>query len=300
MQPAPNSTIRENLAAFSKAADSAVVVINSNIDSHCKSEVAHRLAKIGRQERLTVLLESPGGSIEDAYWIAKEIRMWCKRLDVAVTGRAKSAATLVALAADRILFGPYGELGPLDVQLHDFSGGARPISPLETIRGMEFLRNYYLETFQNVVALLVPTLDIPHAIEHAPKILAPIATPLYQMIDHRQLGDAFRQLLVSETYARSVMLRWSPLKNDPTLVEKVISKLIWEYPHHEYIIDIEECRSIGICNANDMALDMSGICQHITAATASQRPAIDALKGDDLCTIDSPTGGTQDDCAEHE
>lgn len=183
MQSAPNPTIRQNLAAFSKAAGSAVVVINSNIDSHCKAEVAHHLAKIGSQERLTVLLESPGGSIEEAYRIAKEIRMWCKHLDVAVTGRAKSAATLVALAADRIFFGPYGELGPLDVQLHDFSGGARPISPLETIRGMEFLRNYYLETFHNVVTFLVPTLDIPHAIEHAPKILAPIATPLYRMID---------------------------------------------------------------------------------------------------------------------
>ena len=298
MQPVPNSTIREHLAAFAKAAGSPVVVINSDIDSQCKAEVAHRLATIGSQERLTVLLESPGGSIEDAYWIAKEIRAWCKHLDVAITGWAKSATTLVALAADRILFGPYGELGPLDVQLHDFSGGARPISPLETIRGMEFLRNYYLETFHVVMDALGPTLDIPHAIEHAPKILAPIATPLYQMIDHRQLGDAFRRLLISETYARSVMFRWSPMKNDRALVDKVISKLVWEYPYHGYIIDLEECQSIG--NADNMTSHMSNICQQIIAATASKRPVINVLKGDDFSIIGSPSGGTEDDCASDE
>ena len=211
---------------FSKAAGSAVVVINSDLNPQCQEEVARLLAEIKSQERLRVLLESPGGSIEDAYWIAKEIRAWCKHLDVAVTGWAKSVTTLVALAADRIFFGPYGELGPLDVQLHDFSGGARLISPLETIRGMDFLRNYYLETYYHIIGALVPQLDMPHAIEHAPKLLAPIATPLYQMVDYRQLGEAFRQLSISASYARAVMLRWSPLKGDRELVNSIVRTLV--------------------------------------------------------------------------
>ena len=295
MQPVPDTPSSQELEAFSKASGSVVMVINSDIDSQCKDEVARLLSEIGSQERLMVLVESPGGSIEDAFWIAKELRMWCQQLDVAVTGWAKSATTLIALAADRILFGPYGQLGPLDVQLRDFSGGAGPISPLETIRGMEFLRNYYLETFHHFMDALVPPLDVPHAIEHTPKLLAPIATPLYQMIDYRQLGDAFRRLLISETYARSVMLRWSPLKDDRALIDKVIRKLVWEYPYHGYIIDFDECQNIGIRNADQMTLDMSMLCQQII--TVPEPPTITVLDGEESFAIGSLTGGLEDDIA---
>ena len=293
MEPVQHTQIKQKIASFSKASGSAVMVINSGIDSQCKEGVAQLLSKIGKKERLTVLVESLGGSIEEAFWIAKEIRMWCKQLDVAVTGSAKSATTIIALAADRILFGPYGQLGPLDVQLHDFSGGASRISPLETIRGMEFLRDYYLETFHHFMSALTPTLDIPHAIEHTTKLLAPIATPLYQMIDYRQLGDAFRRLLVSETYARAVMFRWSPLKNDQELVNSIIRNLVWEYPYHGYIIDLEECQNIGIHNAEQMSLNMSIPCQQIISASKS--PTIAVLDGKECFAVGSLAEGLEDE-----
>ena len=290
--PAPSDTPnRKELTAFAKAAGSAVMVIHSDIDPKCREEVSRLLSKIGKQERLTVLVESPGGSIEDAFWISKELRFWCRKLDVGVTGWAKSATTLIALAADRVLFGKYGQLGPLDVQLYDYSGGPRRISPLEDIRGMEFLRDYYLETFQHVMNILMETLDIANAIEQAPKILAPIAAPLYQLVDHRQLGDALRNLSISEAYAQAVMIRWSPLKEDHSLVRRVAGRLVWDYPYHGYIIDLEECRRIGMTNVSEMPSDMSAICQKIIAAT---EPPTIAAYGENVCiTNNSPSEGLE-------
>lgn len=271
MPPPPNPQTDaarpdQALSQLSQKIGGAILVIKSDIDPECRRAVVRRLAAVEQQERLTLLLESPGGFIEDAFWIAKTVRSRCRRLDVVVTGWAKSAATIIALAADRILLGSAGELGPLDVQLHDFSGGSRSISPLETMRGMEFLRSYYLETFDNIMNTLVGILDVAHALEQAPRLLSPIATPLYQLVDYRELGDSFRRLSVSEAYAQNVMRRWSPLNQKDDSIEKIVRQLVWEYPDHRYIIDIEECNRIGLCNAQELPDDTATLCQQVLAA----------------------------------
>jgi hypothetical protein len=79
-------------------------------------------------ERLTaldVIVSSPGGDVEAAYLVARELRRRVQTLTVYIPFRTKSAATLIALAADELVLGSLGELGPLDAQYeekqaHDF------------------------------------------------------------------------------------------------------------------------------------------------------------------------------------
>jgi len=88
--------------------------------------VAVRAALEG--ERLTaldVIVSSPGGDVEAAYLVARELRRRVQTLTVYIPFRTKSAATLIALAADELVLGSLGELGPLDAQYeekqaHDF------------------------------------------------------------------------------------------------------------------------------------------------------------------------------------
>lgn len=169
-----------------------------------------------------------------------------------VTDSAKSAATLIALSADEILLGRWGELGPLDPQLRDPSGGSRSISPLETMQGLDFLRQHYLETLDIIMPLLLSRsdMDLPHVLEYAPRFLSPIATPLYGLVDYRELGDAVRRLSIGEAYATEVMKRWSPLGDNDNTVRKVVNELVWKYPYHGYIIDVEEANKIGLDNVN--------------------------------------------------
>ena len=259
------------LSQLSQKIGGPILVIKSDIDPECRRAVVRRLAAVAQQERLTLLLESPGGSIEDAFWIVKAIRQRCETLDVIIIGAAKSAATLIALAADRILLGTFGELGPLDAQLHDFSGGARRKSPLETMRGLEFLRDHYLETFNLVMDILATEygIDSAHALELVPSVLSPMTAPLYQLVDYRELGDALRILSISEAYARGVIRRWGTVGNNES-IDNIVPKLVWGYPDHGHIIDLAEARSLGLNNSKALDSELEYLCGSVMASQSGQ------------------------------
>jgi len=66
---------------------------------------------------LDLLIHSPGGDIDAAEKIVYMCRSKTKTFRVIVPEYAKSAATLIALAADVILMGYASELGPIDPQI---------------------------------------------------------------------------------------------------------------------------------------------------------------------------------------
>ena len=82
------------------------------------------LEAIDHKVRITLLLDSPGGDVDAAEKFVHLLREACKSpsrsrdaLEVVVPQRAKSAATLIALGADRIVMSDSSELGPIDPQL---------------------------------------------------------------------------------------------------------------------------------------------------------------------------------------
>ena len=214
--------------------------------------------------KLSVLLESPGGTIEDAYRIILNLRRRAEDIEVLVPFWAKSAATFFCLSASEILMGPDAELGPLDPQILDKSGSQRRTSPLETFKALEQLLNYSGESLNSLVKqLLVQThMDIPHAIERVQPFFASIVTPLYQQIDPHELGEAGRYLSISEDYAIRVMKRWGYPHLDIRAVRRIVKRLVWYYPTHGYIIDLEEAKEIGLA-ANMMDESCFALCQEV-------------------------------------
>ncbi|PIE27438.1 MAG: hypothetical protein CSA58_04290 [Micrococcales bacterium] len=63
---------------------------------------------------LHVVLASPGGDGETAIRIVRALQARCSELTILLPDMAKSAATILCLGADRIIFGPGGDLGPVD------------------------------------------------------------------------------------------------------------------------------------------------------------------------------------------
>ena len=262
VEPEQDKTVEERLAAVANATGSTVLVLNADIGPDSFAKVVSALGKIGDQEALSLILNSDGGSIEDAFRIAKAIRASCNELEVLVPARAKSAATLIALAADRILFGKFGELGPLDPQVPDPSGNASRRSPLEIVKGLEFLRNYYVGTFEvmvrSVARLRRARRDMSLSLDNVADLLSPIADPLYRLVNYRELGEAARDLAIGEEYAKETMRRWSPLKEDQA--NTAVDILVWAYPDHGYIIDIDEARNIGLSNVEPMDIELESLC----------------------------------------
>ncbi len=64
-----------------------------------------------------VMLATPGGDGEAALRMVRSVQARCRELVVVVPDRAKSAGTIFALGAHRILMGPTSDLGPVDPQL---------------------------------------------------------------------------------------------------------------------------------------------------------------------------------------
>ena len=296
--------LERKLSEFARLNDEVILVLNSDINSECFGEVTEVLSQIDGEQDISLILNSPGGSIELAFWITKAIREKCRYLNVIVPDSAKSAATLIALAADKIMLGQLGELGPLDPQMPDPTGiGLR--SPLQIVKGLEFLRNYYLETFDVTVFFLLDraSMDVTRTMDQAVQLLSPIADSLYRSIDYRELGEASRDLAVSEAYANEAMRRWSPLEEGVAV--SIVRQLVWEYPDHGHIIDVEEANRIGWSNVHYMPWQLESLANE---AIRERRPFIDIffpltgsfseIEESDLYEKEEDGNGTKNPCSQ--
>ena len=174
------------------------------------------------------------------------------------------------LGADAIYLGADAELGPLDAQIVDRSGNSRDASALETFKALEQLLGYSLSTLDALTRHLMLTaeMDLPHAIDRTQQLFAAIVTPLYQQIDPHELGEAGRYLSEGEDYAMHVMKRWG--YRDFTDIERsrIARKLVWDYPSHGFVIDVEEAKGIGL-HAHELDLESDILCKTIVAAIES-------------------------------
>ena len=92
------------------AAPQAAIVLE---DMQAMMEVCRGL----EGERLDLILHSPGGSPEAAASIVRYLRRKFEDIRVFVPIAAMSAATMWALAGNRIVMGKHSQLGPIDPQL---------------------------------------------------------------------------------------------------------------------------------------------------------------------------------------
>ena len=212
-------------------------------------------------KRLSILLNSLGGSGEATYKMILSVRQYADEIEVLVPCNANSAATLFCLGADTIYMGKEGELGPLDPQLLDRTGSGRRVSALETFKGLEQLLEYSLEAFDSTVRFLLQRapIDVNQSMDHAKPLFAAIVSPLYQNVDLHELGEARRYLAEIEEYAFRAMQRWSYKNKGEAAIRRMARRLVWGYPVHEFVIDLDEARDIGL-NVKPMS-SLSGVVE---------------------------------------
>lgn len=76
---------------------------------------------------LHMILDSPGGDGETAVRMVRSAQARTSELTIIVPDQAKSAATILALGAHRILMGPTSDLGPVDPQFPVGEGQRRAL-----------------------------------------------------------------------------------------------------------------------------------------------------------------------------
>src|SRR5207249_5782939 len=75
------------------------------------------MCKNKRYDTCRIVFVTHGGDPDAAYKISRYAQDKYKRFELLLAGLCKSAGTLLAIGAHQLIFTPYGELGPLDVQI---------------------------------------------------------------------------------------------------------------------------------------------------------------------------------------
>lgn len=201
------------------------------------SSVYNLLRQNGSCETLEIFLHSDGGDIHTAFEIAKLCRKYCKQFNVIIPEYAMSAATLLCLGANEILLSKIGHLGPLDPIVKVPRLGWIPCT---AIRMAPKILEGELGTEKGVDPRL-----------KAAFIIHPIAAQI-----DPYLLTAFANMPSLGVEYGLELLRLSGKPEEEA--KRCITKLVYGYPAHGYVIDIDEILQLGL-NVKELEPDEESI-----------------------------------------
>jgi len=185
------------------------------------------LDKIGVCKRICLIIYSRGGETLSAWSIINLIRMYCNELFVIIPSRAHSAATLMSLAANKIIMTKQATLGPIDPSvngpLNPQIPGAPPI--IKTPISVEEI-NGYLE--------LVKDIGIDDSRDKT-KIFLELSRQVHPIV----LGNVYRSRSQIRMLAKRLI---SNQINDTDKIEKILNFMCSESGSHDYTINRREAK----------------------------------------------------------
>ncbi len=197
-------------------------------------------------KEIDIILESPGGSADQAYRIIRTFQKRFERVNIVVPFWAKSAATLLALGGTEIIMNEFGEFGPLDTQLKVDDAEKPEIetqSALIDEQSLKRIEREATELYQTMYGSFTESSDKKVRINRtvlSSQILTFVAEfykPLVSKIDPIAIGTKRRYLDIAEQYATRLMLAYNP--SGPKAIQLFIDYLVNECPDHGYVIDFD-------------------------------------------------------------
>jgi hypothetical protein len=214
--------------------------ISADITRHLTLRVA-RLLRGKNYNQINVILQTEGGSGEAAFIIANLLRSHASQLNIFVPIFAKSAGTLICLAADKILLTNVSELGPLDAQIRERKEGDTGSlkSALNGFSALKLLQQQSLESFDYAAKFFQQSpLKLLEAMKLAVEYAASVTSPLYSKIDPKEIGEYDRELKVAMAYGIRILI--GHLKWDSDKAEALVRTLVYDYPSHGFVINHDE------------------------------------------------------------
>ena len=186
------------------------------------------LADVKAGEPVDLLLHTPGGDIDQA----ERIVLLCRKrvgdaeFRVIVPDSAKSAGTLIAIAADEIVMGDPSELGPIDPQIF-----------ITTASGEDMARpaQSFLDGLKQIRE------------ETGDGDLSPAYFPLLDKLDPALIDFCEKAIKRSKKFAQEFLSQYM-LKNDPTKAAEIAEDLanVEKYLSHSATIDATRADELGL------------------------------------------------------
>ncbi|MGF1463687.1 MAG: hypothetical protein ACFB2Z_11085 [Maricaulaceae bacterium] len=185
-------------------------------------------------------LVTPGGSPDAAYKIGRYLQGQYHHITVVVSGFCKSAGTLLATAANELAFTPYGELGPLDVQMAKEDKILSLESGLNIGEAFGALEDGAREAFFDLTFGLIARsggiVALPTAAHAASEVVAGLYGPVFSRIDPEEVGSRSRAMRIGEDYCTRLDLRSKNLK------QNALKRISRSYSSHSFVIDFLEAK----------------------------------------------------------
>ena len=174
-------------------------------------------------KKLDLFLHSSGGFLDSAYKIVRIFKEYSEEFNVIVPHVAKSAATVICLGAHEIVMTSYAELGPIDpIIQHPYKPEVKV--PARSIRDFfDFLNQTETEI----------TVD-----DQIKKKMAGLLDPY--------LIGSYQSALKSSKQIAEMLLKETPLKNNPDKLKNAVDQLTERYHSHGFAIDRGIVRDLGL------------------------------------------------------
>ncbi|NUD09104.1 SppA protein, partial [Escherichia coli] len=117
-----------------------------------------------------------GGDPNAGFCIGRALQRYFETVKLFVVGPCKSAGTLIAIAANKIVIGDMGELGPLDIQLKKNDEIGEMSSGLAIMTALDALKERSISAFNSYLV------QIKYENQISTKISADIATRLTEAL----------------------------------------------------------------------------------------------------------------------
>lgn len=199
-------------------------------------------------KEIDIIIQTPGGDINAAFDIIKLLRHSSDIVNILVPLFSKSAGTLICLGADKLILTTLSELGPLDTQIKEQQKDGPPIyqSALNGFKALEQVQFHTLGTMDRATKLISAKsgIKLSEAIKLAASFSGNTSGTLYQQVDPKKLGEYARALEIVERYGITVLTRY--MKWDRAKADMLVKKLVKGYPAHDFIIDTDELKLLGL------------------------------------------------------
>jgi len=227
-----DARIEEKIQEFKKIRDNrhCFLFLVKSIDHSVVNDTFNELRQSAQKcdGRLDVIIDSGGGDIHSAYNLAMLLRKYGKmELNFFIPRWAKSAATLLVCAGDKIYMSPVAELGPLDPQITQIiktEGRMEQFSPLHIESTLDMIRQEFAKGDEKLANGLIERLQFPLT-----------------------LGSFIKCIEIGQDYTRKLLS--SRMYNEPKCnerIERIAVKLSKGYPDHSCCINVDEAKEMGL------------------------------------------------------
>lgn len=206
--------------------------MGTQIGSDVPDVLLEHLDRIGKVKRISLILYTRGGDTLAAWNIVNLIREFCDELELIVPNKCRSAGTLIALGANRIVMTKQATLGPIDPSI------VREMSPIIPNTTPPQRLSLSVESVKGYFHLLKNEFNV-----RGNDALSQAYIKISEYIHPVVLGDVYR------TQKQIQMLATRLLEygyHSRTKIKRIVKFLCSDSGSHDYTINRTEARKLGL------------------------------------------------------